>query len=114
MYAVTGFGSFSNIRADKNQRGGFDSVLQAVKISTAALFAASLLISILYGGAPEKVDGEYVIISHNKVIRTLGELEYKLLCINEGAFMSFGACSLFSSVLLYARRHLPKNSENTK
>ena len=112
LYAITGFGAFRKSKADNARRGGFDSVLRAVSICTAVLFAASLLTTFISGGSPEIVDGKYVTLDHNQVIRTLSELEYKLLCINEGAFMALGACSLFSSVLLYARRHLPREEKD--
>ncbi len=111
LCAATGFGIFRRSKADNSRRGGFDSVVRAVGICAAVLFAASLLITVISGGSPEIVGGKYVIVSHNITIRTLNELEYKLLCINEGAFISLGACALFSSLLLYVRRHLPRSEK---
>lgn len=87
-------------------RGRFSTAVFAVMIAAFALAALSGAVMLIYGGAPQiGADGGYCITSHNTVIRTITEREYRFLRINEVLIVVSAVCGLTSSDLLFARNN---------
>lgn len=86
-------------------QGGTGKLIFTIMIICFVLAAASIAVLDVYGGNPEVTDGGYAIVSHNNVVKEIGETEYKALSVVDKmgfVCMLAGFTSLF---LLHARKN---------